>query len=79
MDYYRVALKRLGIIEVTCWSRFEKGLLFHNHIEPGHAAGSYPKGDAGQTKMWSGFNWSKKYTYAVAGSKPLQLDRPTNK
>lgn len=64
MNWYQIALARLGWQEITLWYRMLDGFSF-NHLENGHASGDTPKPRSEMQKQaWKGGKWSKRLWYA---------------
>jgi hypothetical protein len=65
IDWYQVALDRLGWHEITLWYRTRDGYEF-NHLEIGHAKGDAPiPKSPEQKRAWSGGHWSKRLWFGT--------------
>lgn len=67
MNFYEIALEKLGWVEVTLWFRMIDGYHF-NHLENGHSALAEPvPRSLAQKRAWAGGRWSKKLWFAEPG------------
>lgn len=69
MDWYKLAIEKLRLVEVTQWYVLHLGEWQFSHIESGHSVFDrpYPRTDE-QAKAWNSRRWSRRIGYAAAGN-----------
>lgn len=72
-DYYKLAIDKLGLVEVTQWYVYNQYEWQFNHIENGHSVFDrpYPHTDE-QAKAWNNRKWSRRIGYAT-NTKPMRV------
>lgn len=73
-DFYKVALERLGLVEITKWWCHKSNTWQFNHIEYGHCKNAFPTPiDTQQEKAWKGLKWTKRYVYGDTSGPNLRI------
>ena len=74
MDWYLLAIEKLGLREITCWYSLENGLWVFNHADAGHVKSALPIGRTPeQCAAWKNKKWSKRFVYGDGTRWPITL------